>query len=60
LRLREELNNIIVHHTGQSLEDIQRDTERDFYMTGKAAQEYGLIDHILEPYEGEEKEEKEK
>lgn len=60
LRLRAELNNIIVHHTGQSLEDIERDTERDFYMTGKEALKYGLIDHILEPYEDEEKGEKEK
>ncbi|MEE9513064.1 MAG: ATP-dependent Clp protease proteolytic subunit, partial [Anaerolineales bacterium] len=60
LRLRAELNNIIVHHTGRSLEDIERDTERDFYMTGEEAQKYGIIDHILEPYEGEEKKEKEK
>ena len=60
LRLREELNTILVHHTGRSLDDIERDTERDFYMTGKDAQEYGIIDHILEPYEDEEKEEKEK
>lgn len=60
LRLRAELNNILVSHTDQSLDVIERDTERDFYMTGKAAQEYGLIDHILEPHEGEEKEEKKK
>lgn len=60
LRLRAELNNILVSHTDQPLDVIERDTERDFYMTGKAAQEYGLIDHILEPHEGEEKEEKKK
>ncbi|MEA1977780.1 MAG: ATP-dependent Clp protease proteolytic subunit [Chloroflexota bacterium] len=60
LRLRAELNNILVHHTEQPLDIIERDTERDFYMTGNTAQEYGIIDHILEPFEGEEKEEKEK
>ena len=60
LRLRAELNNILVSHTDQPLDVIERDTERDFYMTGKAAQEYGHIDHILEPHEGEEKEEKKK
>jgi len=60
LRLRAELNNILVNHTGQPLDVIERDTERDFYMTGKVAQEYGIIDHILEPFEGEDTEEKEK
>jgi len=60
LRLRAELNNILVDHTDQPLDIIERDTERDFYMTGKTAQEYGLIDHILEPNENEDKEEKEK
>ncbi len=60
LRLRAELNNILVSHTGQPLDVIERDTERDFYMTGKVAQEYGIIDHILEPFEGEDTEEKEK
>ncbi|MGB2895228.1 MAG: ATP-dependent Clp protease proteolytic subunit [Anaerolineales bacterium] len=54
LRLREELNNILVHHTGRSLDDIERDTERDFYLTGEDAKKYGLIDHILEPHEGQE------
>lgn len=54
LRLREKLNNILVSHTGQSLETIERDTERDFYMDGSAAQEYGLIDHVLLPSTDEE------
>jgi ATP-dependent Clp protease protease subunit len=57
LRLREELNNILASHTDQPLDVIERDTERDFYMTGAAAQEYGLIDHVLEPNEAEEKKE---
>jgi ATP-dependent Clp protease protease subunit len=60
LRLRAELNNILVSHTDQPLDVIERDTERDFYMTGDAAKEYGIIDHILEPHEAEDKEEKEK
>jgi ATP-dependent Clp protease protease subunit len=57
LRLREKLNNILVRHTGQSLETIERDTERDFYMDGTAALEYGLIDHVLLPSDEREKEE---
>jgi ATP-dependent Clp protease protease subunit len=47
LRLREELNNILVKHTGKSLEKIQRDTDRDFYMTGPQAKEYGIIDEVV-------------
>jgi ATP-dependent Clp protease protease subunit len=47
LRLREELNGILVLHTGQSAEKIQRDTDRDFYMTGPQAKEYGIIDAVV-------------
>lgn len=47
LRLREKLNTILVSHTGQPLDVIERDTERDFYMDGEAAKEYGIIDHVL-------------
>jgi ATP-dependent Clp protease protease subunit len=47
LRLREELNGIIVKHTGQSIEKIQHDTDRDFYMTGLQAKEYGIIDEVV-------------
>ncbi len=49
LRLREEINIILERHTGQPLEVIQRDTERDFYMNGDTAMKYGLIDHVLHP-----------
>ena len=49
LRLREELNIILVKHTSQSLEMIERDTERDFYMNGEAAKAYGIVDHVLYP-----------
>jgi ATP-dependent Clp protease protease subunit len=47
LRLREELNTILVKHTAQPLETIERDTERDFYMDGEAAKAYGIVDHVL-------------
>jgi ATP-dependent Clp protease protease subunit len=48
LKTRERINNILAHHTGQPLEKIERDTDRDFFMTAKEAKEYGLIDEIIE------------
>jgi ATP-dependent Clp protease protease subunit len=47
LRLREELNTILMTHTGQTLEKIKLDTDRDFYMTGHQAKEYGIIDNVV-------------
>jgi ATP-dependent Clp protease protease subunit len=47
LRLREKLNTIMVRHTNQSFEKIQADTDRDFYMTGEQAKEYGIIDEVV-------------
>ena len=47
LRLREELNRIMVKHTKQLFERIQADTDRDFYMTGEQAKEYGIIDEVV-------------
>lgn len=47
LRMREELNKVLVKHTGQPLEKIQRDTDRDFFMSPEQAKEYGIIDEIL-------------
>lgn len=47
LRMREQLNNILVKHTGQSLKKIERDTDRDLFMTGKQAVEYGLVDEVI-------------
>lgn len=47
LNTRDVLNDIIHHHTGQPLERIKRDTERDFYMSATEALEYGIIDEIL-------------
>ena len=47
LRLRELLNDLLVGFTGQDKEKIQRDTERDFFMSAEEAKEYGLVDAIL-------------
>jgi ATP-dependent Clp protease protease subunit len=47
LRLREELNKILCEHTSQPLEKIVRDTDRDFYMSGSEAKDYGIIDEVV-------------
>ncbi|WP_022853820.1 ATP-dependent Clp endopeptidase proteolytic subunit ClpP [Thermodesulfatator atlanticus] len=47
LRLRAMLNEILAKHTGQPIDQIQKDTERDFYMSSEEAQKYGIIDKIL-------------
>jgi ATP-dependent Clp protease, protease subunit len=47
LRMRERLNEILAHHTGQPLKRIQEDTDRDYIMGGNQAKEYGIIDDIL-------------
>ncbi|MFQ5834931.1 MAG: ATP-dependent Clp endopeptidase proteolytic subunit ClpP [bacterium] len=48
LRVKDRLNEIFVKHTGQKKERIERDTDRDFYMTAEEAKEYGLIDKVIE------------
>ncbi len=47
LKLREELNQILASHTGQPLEKISQDTERDYFMSGESAREYGLVDKVI-------------
>ncbi len=47
LRMKDTLNKIFMIHTGKDLEQIQSDTDRDFFMTGQEAKEYGLIDHVI-------------
>jgi ATP-dependent Clp protease protease subunit len=47
LRLREDLNNILARHTKQPIKKIQQDTERDYFMSGDEAKEYGLIDEVV-------------
>ena len=47
LNIRHRLNSLLAHHTGQSLETIERDTERDNFMSAERAAEYGLIDSVF-------------
>jgi ATP-dependent Clp protease protease subunit len=51
LRLRERMNEILAAHTGKPVEQIARDTERDYHMTGQEAQAYGLIDHVVQKHD---------
>ncbi|HEV8353327.1 MAG TPA: ATP-dependent Clp protease proteolytic subunit [bacterium] len=51
LRMRQLTNEILAHHTGQPIERIERDTDRDFWMDPAAAKEYGLIDEVIQPRE---------
>jgi len=48
LSIRERLNGILAHHTGQDITQIQKDTDRDNFMSSEQAQEYGLIDSVLQ------------
>ncbi len=48
LRMKDMLNDILVHHTGQPLKRIKRDTDRDFFMSSKEAKEYGMIDEVVQ------------
>jgi ATP-dependent Clp protease, protease subunit len=47
LRMREELNQIIARHTGQSLDRVEKDSDRDFFMSPEEAKGYGLIDEVI-------------
>ena len=47
LRMKDTLNHILVRHTGRELERIQNDTDRDYFMSGEEAREYGIIDHVI-------------
>lgn len=47
IRIKESLNNIIAKHTGQKIEKITADTDRDFYLTAESAKEYGIIDEVI-------------
>ena len=49
LYLRQRMNEIMAQHTGKSLEDVARDTERDFFLSPGEAKDYGLIDQVQEP-----------
>ncbi len=48
LKMKDTLNNIFAKHTGQPLDKIRVDTERDFFMSGREAKEYGIVDEVIE------------
>jgi ATP-dependent Clp protease protease subunit len=52
LRIKKELNKILAQNTGQSVRKIEKDTERDFFMSAEEAQKYGIIDKVLKKREG--------
>ncbi|MCK9573386.1 MAG: ATP-dependent Clp endopeptidase proteolytic subunit ClpP [Candidatus Omnitrophica bacterium] len=47
LRLREKVNEILVTHTGKSLEKVKEDTDRDYFMSAQEAKEYGIVDEVI-------------
>ena len=47
LRMKDTLNEILAHHTGQKIEKIARDTDRDFFMSGEDAKTYGIVDRVV-------------
>jgi ATP-dependent Clp protease protease subunit len=47
LRMKEALNKILKAHTGKDLNQIQRDTDRDYFMSGQEAKDYGIVDHVI-------------
>ena len=53
IRIRERLNELLVKHTGQTVERIREDTERDYIMSAEQAQEYGIIDDVIHQRERE-------
>jgi len=49
MKIKEKINKILAKHTGQPLERIEKDTDRDFYLSAPEAKEYGLIDEVIQP-----------
>ena len=47
LKLREQLNGILAHHTGKSIEQIEKDTDRDYFMSAEEAKNYGIVDQVI-------------
>jgi ATP-dependent Clp protease protease subunit len=47
LRMKDALNQILVQHTGKTMDLIQRDTDRDYFMSAQEAKNYGIIDHVI-------------
>ena len=53
LRMRESLNEILAFHTHQDIEKIRKDSDRDFFMSGQEAKDYGIVDHVITRREAE-------
>jgi ATP-dependent Clp protease protease subunit len=47
LKMKDTLNKILAHHTGQPIDKIQTDTDRDFFMSGEDAKGYGIVDEVI-------------
>jgi ATP-dependent Clp protease protease subunit len=47
LRMKEDLNRILAAHTGKPMDQLQTDTDRDYFMSGEEASQYGIIDHVI-------------
>jgi len=47
LRMKETLNQILVRHTGKNLDQIKQDTDRDYFLSGAEAKDYGIVDHVI-------------
>jgi ATP-dependent Clp protease protease subunit len=52
LRMRDKINDILVHHTGKDLETIKKDTDRDYFLSASQAKDYGIIDEVFDPNKG--------
>ncbi len=50
LRMQDKINELISHHTGQSVERVKKDTDRDYFMSAEEAKEYGLVDEIIKEH----------
>ena len=50
-RVKDTINKILTHHTGQKFEKVEKDTDRDFYMTAQESKEYGLVDEVIKSRE---------
>jgi len=49
MKIKNKLNKILAYHTGQPLSKVEKDTDRDFYLSAQEAKEYGVIDEVIEP-----------
>jgi len=49
LKMRDRINEILAHHTGQPLDKVQKDTDRDYFMSAQEAKDYGLVDEVIIP-----------